>query len=190
MPEINLASTSGIVKDNKNHIIFFAISAVILIGSISALVFFKIQKNNMQQEYKESADKVNNLQEAVEMSEDVEMMLSLQEQVEEIEIALSNHPYWSDILKFLEEQTISTVWYSNMTSSIEDGAVVLNAHAGSLMDIAKQLVNFNKNKDIISVSVDGINRGTNGKVAFNVTLNLENYILMRNKKSQEDENEN
>ncbi len=187
MPEINLASTSGIVDDGKKYIILFAISAVILIGVISAFVFFQIQRKDVQNEHQEITDKVNNLQEAIEMSEDVEMMLSLQEQTEEIRDALVNHAYWSEILKFLEQQTISTVWYSNMNSSLEDGIITLNANAGNLMDLAKQLVNFNKNEDIVSVVVDGINRGTNGKISFNITLKLEDYILMKNKQIQEDE---
>jgi len=189
MPEINLASTSGIVDDNKKYITFFVVSAIIILSAIATFVFFTIQKNDVQKEYQESADRVKNLQ-TDEMSEDVDMILSVQEQVTEIETALINHVYWSEIMKFLEQQTISTVWYSNMTSSIKDGVVVLSANAGSLMDVAKQLVNFNQNKDVISATIDGINRGTDGKIAFNVTLKLEDNILMKNQQIQEDIKEN
>jgi len=187
MPEINLASVSSVAEDNKKYIIYFVISAIIILATIATFVFFQIQKSDIQKERQKIIDEVNDLQENVGMAEDIDMILSIQEQVEEIESTLNNHVYWSEIMKFLEKQTISTVWYTHMTSSLKDGVVVLSANAGSLMDIAKQLVNFNQNKDVLSASIDGINRGTDGKISFNITLKLEDYILMKNKKIQEDE---
>jgi len=187
MPEINLASVSSISENNKKNIMYLVISAIIILATIAVFVFFQIQKNDIQKKRQKVINEVNDLQDNVGMPEDIDMILSIQEQVEEIKTALNSHVYWSEIMKFLEKQTISTVWYTHMTSSLKDGVVVLSANGGNLMDVAKQLVNFQRNKDVISASIDGINRKTDGKISFNVTLKLKDYILMKNKKVQEDE---
>lgn len=92
----------------------------------------------------------------------------------------NKHVYWSNVLTFLEKNTLPNVYYTNFTGTI-DGTFNLNVTTTDYQTAVDQIALFKQSPQVLSVSVTTISATTNSNnsesnnnqsatVSFNMTL--------------------
>ena len=81
--------------------------------------------------------------------------LQLYSKIQLAKLVLDNHIYWTNVLKFLEEKTIPSVYYKNITNNIANG-VTISAFATDFESVARQILALQKEDIVREVKVSSI----------------------------------
>lgn len=110
-------------------------------------------------------------------------MQKTQTQLQAVQTLLEQHLYWSNLFKFLEENTIPDVYYQNFNADAE-GKATLGARAANFSSVAKQLAAFQENPLVREVKVSHITStvdrlGKITEVSFGLTLQLFPEVFLK-----------
>lgn len=106
--------------------------------------------------------------------------------------ALENHTFMTQLFAKLEEYTLPTVFYTNV-SVAPNMSVNLTGEAGSYTEVGKQLLAFQEAKDIVaSAKIEGANAviGQQGEIlGINFLIKIEFKPTLVKRKAQEDKSD-
>lgn len=180
--EISDILKTNLIKDDQTLTVHWrknlAFSIFILIIPIIAIGFYyqQIQKDKViaedsgQQLSKEIDEAKREIALAQKESQEI---LDFQQKLDLAKNILDNHIYWTNFFKFLENSTISGVYYENFSGST-DGDYVLSANAPDFQVLAEQIKLMRKQEGVISVSSNGgsaVGR-ENPRIAFSLRLKI------------------
>lgn len=164
--------------DWRRNIIYlsFAIflSIALVIGSYWGVIWwgekkFASQKKaiNEQKDFKSLNEDIGKAKEEKNKINDFEQKL------DKAETLVDNHIYWNKFFKFLEDHTLSSVYFDNFSGGLE-GEYTFSAEAKSLGAIEAQVNKFAKSEDYVkNVWVEGASlKPTNTGQVVSFKLNL------------------
>jgi len=88
---------------------------------------------------------------------DREEFIKFYSQIVNLKAALDDHPYGSNVFKFLEKNTIGTIYFTSAEMSINDLNLRLNGFGKDLESVAQQLALFEKSPEIERALLDQVN---------------------------------
>ena len=94
-------------------------------------------------------------------------VLNYKKQIDDFTDILNNHTLSLNIFNFIQDNTLSNVWFSNLSVSEVKNEINLQGHTQTMETLSNQISTFEKNKDYIkSVGVVNSQTGKDGKIAF------------------------
>lgn len=96
---------------------------------------------------------------------------------------LENHIYWTNFFTFLEDNTLSNVYYADFSGDI-GGEYQLPASAGRYNDITRQLKSFKNSSSVEEVKTSGgksgeAKSGQSGAISFDLDLKVKPEIFYK-----------
>lgn len=139
-------------KKNLIIIASYALAACVLVGIADTSLYFwgrgvKTQVDLYENKINEANNKI------AQAKTDTEQFSSLEKKVKLIEDLLSGHYYWTNLFKFLEDNTLANVFFADFKGDIS-GNYNLEARAKSYDDVSKQIAVFRNNPEIKDVNID------------------------------------
>ena len=101
--------------------------------------------------------------------QDQKEMVSMYSQIANLKSILEKRTAVNGVFKFLEEQTIPSVYYSNAVMNGTDFKLVIQGFAPTLTELSQQIAVFEKNKNVHNVVLDNVGLQAGG-VVFSITL--------------------
>jgi hypothetical protein len=134
-----------------------------------------LQTSESLQQYYKISREINSL------NPKVEEVAAFQKKLEEVNFLLERHIYWTNFFNFLEDNTLSNVYFSSFGGTI-NGSYSLSATADSMDAIDAQTKKLLANPYIQKASVDaGSVAGQGGKpvVSFGLSFSLDPKIFLK-----------
>ncbi|MEA3398361.1 MAG: hypothetical protein U9R06_01295 [Patescibacteria group bacterium] len=156
-------------------IVFF----LVLAGHVGLFVW---EMKASQQKDVMSVDIENIKQKIIGLDKQVEEIQAFQKKLALSASLLNRHIYWTIFFEFLEENTLSNVYYSGGFSGDTSGQYILSANTDSFKSISDQIMVMRGSQDVIEVSADSgssaMDKGSSEeKVAFQIRLNINPGIF-------------
>jgi len=159
--------------------IFLAIDFMIIFAGYKGVEWWQAQK----QKEIESVVQQFNLLEAEKKREEVDLdkIIDLQRKLDQVTFLLNRHVRWTSFFRFLEENTLSNVYFDSFSGSI-NGSYALKAHASSFYAVAQQIEILRRNPKVISVEVSGGSVDPVSKsVNFDLGLTIKSDVFLDKK---------
>lgn len=182
--EVNLVK-SEIVKffDWQKGVIvlllFIFLSLSLISGAYWGISWWGTKKQYAQNPaYVQSYYKIN--KEIKDRESQVEEVLKFKHQLDLTNFLLRRHVYWSNFFDFLEDNTLSNVYFSSFSGDI-DGSYRLSASTNNFDAINAQTKKFLANPYVRSATVEsGTIQGEKGKVnvSFDLTFTLDPAVFL------------
>ncbi len=123
-----------------------------------------------------------------EVSRELEGVDEFREKAKIASILLDKHIYWTNFFKFIEENTLSNVYYPSSFSFDTSGEFSLNAQTDSFQTMSEQIKIFRQNPYVLNVDSSGgtMEGGADEKgasVKFSISLSLKPSIFLKNIKN-------
>lgn len=155
-PSVNLVPDTMMPQGGAPN---WILGAVILVFTIAVWVIIGgIGVSRAQRAEAQAAQKMSRISQVNklinEFSSGKEAAQTLQKQFNSVEDLITNHVYWTPVLKEIEENTISDVYYISINTDISTKLVSLRAISKNYAAAARQIRSFELIPDVIqSVSV-------------------------------------
>ncbi|MBI5732499.1 hypothetical protein HY967_00880 [Candidatus Jorgensenbacteria bacterium] len=91
---------------------------------------------------------------------------------------LDKHLYTSNVFKFLERNTIGTVYFTDADMTVIDRAIRLRGFGSSFETVAQQMAILERAKEVDRVLLDDVSVQTEG-VIFSLTLTFKPEVLSK-----------
>jgi hypothetical protein len=156
--------------------IFLAVDFAIIFAGYKGV---EVWQHRKQKEIEKVVQQFNLLEEERKREEvDLDKIIDLQKKLDQVAFLLNRHVRWTNFFKFLEENTLASVYFDNFSGSI-NGSYALKAHAGSFYEVAQQIDVLRRNPQVISVTVNGGGVDPASKsVSFDLTLAVKSDIFL------------
>ncbi len=180
-PEIlqtNLIKGEIVTFFDRRQKITNLISAIIIPCLIIALAYIGIIFLKVYNETSniELTERYNNLEQQIKQSEkDLNDILSFQKKLKIAGELIAKHVYWTNFFKFLEDSTISDVYYVDFSGDTR-GSYTLNAVSKNYNNISEQLEALKENSKVSEIKTKGgqiIQENNKNNKGGNVNFNLE-----------------
>ncbi len=105
--------------------------------------------------------------------------LEYKKQLDDYYAVVNNHKISSNLLDFLEQKTVSAVWFSSLVALQTDNEVDLSGQAQTMDALSRQVSIFEQSTDYVnSIMVLSSDRLVNGTVKFLLKLSLNPKVFM------------
>jgi hypothetical protein len=183
--EVNLVR-GEIVKffDWQRGILILLVAVFITVAALSGMYWGiswwgssnqSIQSSNYLQQYFKISKEIKDL------DPQVNEVVNFKNRLDQVNFLLERHIYWTNFFSFLEDNTLSDVYFSGFSGTV-NGNYVLGATTDSLDAIDAQTKKLLANPFIKEARVDsGTVSGANGKpvVTFSLTFTLDPKIFLK-----------
>ncbi len=154
----------------------FSLLFLIVVSGLSVAGFFYNQKlvtqDNLLKSELEKIKQEGRLDQA-------QQFLILSSQLKSLRDILTNHVYSSGFFAFIENATHPKVYFGNANIDLKNRTVSLSGHAGGYTVLAEQILAWENNNDITSISVPSAVLEKEGGVSFNVQLEFKKSIILK-----------
>jgi hypothetical protein len=157
----------------------FASAAVISLAYWGISSWGSSKQNTQNSTYLQDYYKVN--KEIKDLEPQMNEVMKFKARLDSVNFLLARHIYWTNFFNFLEDNTLSNVYFSNFTGDI-NGSYVLSATTDSLDAIDAQIKKLLVNSDIMKTRVDSASViGESGKpiVSFSLSFALAPKIFLK-----------
>lgn len=137
-----------------------------------------------KEKIKQAVEKHEELNQQINQAEaNVDKILALEKKLELIKNLIDNHIYWTNFFKFLEENTLADVYYSNFSGDTS-GQYVLAATAKDFYTIAEQIKIMRANNQVYRAGTKGGQAASSQDkraegVGFNLELSIDPSIFTK-----------
>ncbi|NTW22332.1 hypothetical protein HGA34_02170 [Candidatus Falkowbacteria bacterium] len=158
---------------------FLAIDFIIIFAGYRGVEWWQAQK---QKEIESVIQQFNLLDMEKKREEvDLDKIIDLQRKLDQVTFLLNRHIRWTSFFKFLEENTLSNVYFDSFGGSI-NGSYSLKGHADSFYSVAHQIDVLRHNPKVISVEVSGGSVDPVSKsVNFDLGLVIKSDVFLEKK---------
>ncbi len=176
--DFNIFSIINKLKENKlwwvDVVFYFIISS--LIATILCYLIFTakvyFQKTKIE-DFKVSLATVGTDEQKV-MEKQV---FDYQKKINDYVPLVQNHRIFSNILAYLEQYTLPSVWFSRFSMAGKDADIVLSGETESTETFSRQISVFETNEYLTKITVLGSILGGQNRNNFNIVLSLDPKIL-------------
>ncbi len=162
-------------------LVIFASLSVISLADWGISWWGNTKRRDKDVEYEKNFEKM--VKEIKDSESKVDEVLVFKKQVDIANFLLQNHIYWSNFFDFLEENTLSNVYFSAFSGNV-NGTYVLSATSDNFDAINIQTKKFLNNPYVRAAKVDaGQIQGANGdvEVSFNFVFELDPEVFLKKK---------
>ncbi|MDP2741602.1 MAG: hypothetical protein Q8O66_02885 [bacterium] len=110
-------------------------------------------------------------------TEEQNKLVSFYSQIVNLKGILRQHSVSSQLLEWLEKNTVVSVYYNKMDFSLSSGQLNLTGYSKTVDDFSKQLIVFQNDPIVQRIAVNGLTISTNNMWQFNINLFLNNAIV-------------
>jgi hypothetical protein len=111
-------------------------------------------------------------------TEEQKAFIEFYSQLANLETVLDEHSFGGNVLKFLESQTLPTVYYISANYVEGEQAVVLSGVSNTVEDLAAQMMTLENASDVKSVVLNKMGFGTDNKVKFDMTVSFQQTFFV------------
>lgn len=163
-------------QKNGVTLTLFGLFAVLLVAG--AFVWLTLWERAMYAQIIDADKNIAELNGNIEqVKRDIQEFAALEKKVKVLSQLLDDHIRWTNFFKFLEDNTLSDVFYLGGFSGDISGIYTFSANAGSFNSISEQTKVFKRNDYVRNVVVKGgkLSSGTEkaGGVAFDMLLTID-----------------
>lgn len=166
------------LRDNKlwwvDVVFYFVISS--LIATILCYLIF-VMKINSQELSIEDYDKSLATVGTDEQKEMEKQIFEEQKRINDYAPLIKDHRIFSNILAFLEQNTLPNVWFSRFSLGGKDADITLSGEAESVEVFSRQISVFEGNEYLTKITVLGSTLGDQNRTNFNLVLSLDPKIF-------------
>ncbi|MDI6734482.1 MAG: hypothetical protein QMD50_03290 [Patescibacteria group bacterium] len=152
-------------------IIVFALSLFIYFGlRFGYGAYLDTASKNLDKDIKTLSDKVP--------PADREEFIRFYSQIINLKTVLDNHPYGSNIFKFLEKNTIGSIYFTSAEMSVSSLSLKLNGFGKDFESVAQQMALLEKASEVERVFLDQVNVQKEG-VTFSLFLDFKREFIKK-----------
>jgi len=155
-------------------IFYFALS--LLIAAVFCYVLFLAKNAIQRQEIKEISSALETVGTG-QQKEYEKSVVSYQKKIRDFSKLLENHEFASHVFNFMQEQTMSNIWFKQFTLDRKNKKVQLSGEADDIEAFSRQVAHFEKNEYVNSVGTLNSALGELARVDFNLNLALNPEIF-------------
>jgi hypothetical protein len=105
-------------------------------------------------------------------------IFAAKKKIDDFSSIIGDHKISSNILSFVQDHTISNVWFSNFDMSQTTDDLKLSVQAQNIDAVSKQILVFEQEDTYVKkVSLSGVSKSVDGGVSFSLDLLLEPKIF-------------
>ena len=113
---------------------------------------------------------------------DENSIIDYKKKIDDFSLIIKNHKVSSNVFNFIEENTMSNVWFSNFDMSQSTYEIKLSGEAENIETLSDQIQTFENNKDNVkNINVLNSRADANGRIRFllSISLNPEIYSYIK-----------
>ena len=160
------------------NVVFYLVTAFFVAIIFSyPLLSFKVYLQNKE------INKLDNIMSFDETQQKTNEMkvLDYKKKIDDYTLIINNHRISSNIFVFIEEKTLSNVWFSNFAMSQFANEVKLSGEAENIVALSLQVEAFEKSEDYVrDVAVLESQESDSGRVQFALSLYLTPEVFNYN----------
>lgn len=166
------------LRDNKlwwvDVVFYFIISS--LIATILCYLIFAVKISLQKESIKDFEARLITV--GTEEQKEMEKQIFVeQKRINDYAPLIKDHRVSSNMLAFLEKNTLPNVWYSRFSVGNKGADVTLSGEAESVETFSKQVSVFEENEYMIKITVLSSTPGEKGRVSFNLLISLDPKIF-------------
>ena len=100
----------------------------------------------------------------------VNQIFTLESKLASIQTLINKHPFSSNILKFLEENTLPNIRFLTFDFKSDTGRLEMSGDAASYAALTEQIILFERNSRVEKVEFGGLTLGAGNLVNFRLTM--------------------
>jgi len=183
MVDINLIPREYRERRERFKSIFSKTGGAILALVILSLLFYGglfLYQSNLKKNLENIKNEIINLTNSRNPATE-KIIVDVDKRVSLLKDLFTNHFYWSDLFKKVEELAIPEVYFSKAKFSISLGKVEasLEGNTNTYTDLARQIVSFQEEPLVEKVQVSGISLAEEKGVKFTLSVIFSKNILLR-----------
>ena len=144
-------------------IFYFLFSGLIVAGFYGGLLLWEKQRESLKLEY---SGKILDLEEQVikPLEEEAKKILTVKEKIKLAKSLLDRHIYWTNFFKFLEDNTLTDVYYTSSFAGDTNGEYSFSARTRNFKMILDQVNIMRGNDNVEKVIVSGGSVKSSGSI--------------------------
>ena len=158
------------ISKNQQILLYFLVFLVIF---LTTAYIFLISLEKQAQVSLETIDQQIAEQKTKEMAGLESTIKAYKREIDEFAPYLNNHTLTTKFFDFLEESTHPRIYFSQMNLRTSSASFSLSGMADSFLTLGQQLMIFNDNSMVRSVSLSNISLSDEGYISFNLGLSLD-----------------
>jgi len=175
--DINLNSIKkNFSADNIFIQVFLYFSASLLVSMILCYIVFSIKISSQKSNLNELDIQIQEIGTKAQKDKE-DQVFSIQKKVQDYSKLINEHRLTSNAFGFIEKETLPKVWFSRISLSDSDGAILLFGETENLEALSRQISHFESNEYVKSVDVLSSSVGSAGRVNFNLNMKLESLLF-------------
>ena len=107
----------------------------------------------------------------------VNQIFTLESKLASIQTLINKHPFSSNILKFLEENTLPNIRFLTFDFKSDTGRLEMSGDAASYAALTEQIILFERNSRVEKVEFGGLTLGAGNLVNFRLTMVFKPVLL-------------
>lgn len=107
----------------------------------------------------------------------VNQIFTLESKLTSIQTLINKHPFTSNVLKFLEDNTLPNVRFLNFDFKDDTGRLEMSGDAASYATLTEQVILFERNPQVEKVEFGGLTLGAGNLVNFRLTIVFKPVLL-------------
>lgn len=112
-----------------------------------------------------------------EQKEMEKQIFDYQKKINDYAILIGDHRIFSNILSYLEQNTLPSVWFLRFNMEGKDANIILSGETESVEILSRQISVFEESQYLTKITVLSSTLGDNNKINFNLALSLDPKIF-------------
>ena len=162
------------ISKNQKILLYFLVFSVI---SLTTAYVFLISLEKQAKANLEIIEEQIFTQKTTEMTTLESTIKAYKREVDEFAPYLSSHILITNFFDFLEENTHPRIYFDQMSLKASSASVSLSGRADSFLSLGQQLMIFDDNSIVKSVSLSNISLSEEGSIVFSVGLFLDSSLF-------------
>jgi len=155
----------------------FYISSILLAAVVFGYFIFNFEVQLKNQKIETINSKSLNLS-AGEGQTLNKKLLAYKNKIDDFAVILENHKITSNVLDFMEKNTLSNIWFSSFNMKGEVYEINLSGESANMEALSQQVKVFEENLDYVKdISVLDSQSNSSGKINFTISLSLDPEIF-------------
>jgi len=158
------------ISKNQKVLLYFLVFSVFF---LTIAYVFLISLEKQAQASLQAVEQQISEQKTPEMVSLENTIKSYKKEIDEFVPYLNNHVLITKFFDFLEGNTHPRIYFNQMSLKSSSASVSLSGRADSFLSLGQQLIIFNNNPLVKSVSLSNISLSEEGSIVFSLSLSLD-----------------
>jgi hypothetical protein len=156
--------------------VVFYLAISVLVATVFCYVIFLVKNDSQRKEIEEKTSALATVGTA-QQKEQEQSVINYQKKILDFSGLIKNHYFASNVLAFMNAQTLPNVWFSQFSMDEKNSSVQLSGEASDVEAFSKQVAIFETNKYVKSIGTLSSSLGESSRIQFNLNLSLDKSIF-------------